>query len=288
MTTTIVQTMFGPCEVHEDGPADGLPVLLVHGVFVTSTVWDDIVPGLATTHRVIRPDLPLGAHRLPATRRDRLHPSGIAVALTEVLDAHGIDRAVVVGSDTGGALAQVVAAQHPDRVSGLALLSSDTLDHFPPTILRPLAAAARVPGVVTALATTYRSRWARRSPLGAGLLISAPIDDDRIAPWFDRLSTVRHCQRDLAAFLPTCRPAVTHAAVDALEASPPPTALVWSRGDRLFPESDAEELHRRIAGSTLTFVDGARTFAQIDQPAAVLAALEPFLDGVSEAPAAPA
>lgn len=277
----LIETTFGPCAVHEDGADDGLPLLLVHGVFVTGSVWDDVVPALAARHRVLRPDLPLGAHHVPATRRDRLHPDGIADALAEVLDAHGIGQAVVVGSDTGGALSQVFAANHPDRVAGLVLLSSDTLDHFPPTIVKPLAQAVRVPGVATALATLYRSRRVRRSSLGAGLLISPPIDDARIAPWFDQLSTSRPAQRDLAAFLPTCRPAVAHAAVAALEANPPPTALIWSRGDRLFPDSDAEELHRRIAGSTLTFVDDARTFSQIDQPEAVLAALGPFLDRIA-------
>lgn len=286
--TQTVQTTFGPCPVHEDGPGGGPPVLLVHGVFVDSTVWDDIVPGLAATHRVIRPDLPLGAHLTPAERRDRVTPDGIADALAEVLDALGLERAAIVGSDTGGALAQVFAARHPDRVAGLALLSCDTLDHLPPTLIKPLVASLAVPGVDRVLAFLYRFRPVRRSWLGAGLLISPPIDDERIAPWFDRLAHQPVTRADLVAFLRTLRPAITHAAVDALEEAPPPTALIWSRRDRLFPEADAHELHRRIAGSTLTFVDRARTFSQIDQPGAVLVALEPFLARVAEAPAATA
>ncbi|HMJ75689.1 MAG TPA: alpha/beta hydrolase, partial [Iamia sp.] len=84
-------------------------------------------------------------------------------------------------------------------------------------------------------------------------------------------------RRDMAAFLRRCRKALTHAAADALARQAPPVLLAWSRGDKLFPEADAEELHRRIAGSALHLIDDARSFSQIDQPQAVLDLVIPFL-----------
>ena len=277
---TRVLTSFGPCEVHVEGPADAPAVLLVHGVLVNSTVWDPIVPGLAAHHRVVRPDLPIGAHALPAEHRDRLDPETVADALAEILDGLGIDRAAVIGSDTGGAISQIFAARHPDRLSGLVLLSCDALDHFPPTILKPVVVSLRIPGSVDLMSVMYRSRRVRRSFLGVGLLLTPPIDDALVDAWFDRLVADKEARRDMAAFLRRCRKTLTHAAADALARQAPPVLLAWSRGDRLFPEADAEELHRRIAGSTLHLIDDARTFSQIDQPQAVLDLVIPFLAGL--------
>lgn len=277
---TRLSTSFGPCQVHVEGPADAPAVLLVHGVLVNSTVWDPIVPGLVAHHRVVRPDLPIGAHVMPAEHRDRLDPETVADALAEILDGLGIDRAAVVGSDTGGAIAQIFAARHPDRIAGLVLLSCDALDHFPPTILKPVVAGLRIPGSIDAVSLLYRSRRIRRSFVGVGLLVTPPVDDALVDAWFDRIVADREVRRDIGAFLRGCRPALTHAAADALAAQAPPVLLAWSRGDRLFPESDAEELHRRIPGSTLELIDDSRTFSQIDQPRAVLDLVVPFLAGL--------
>jgi pimeloyl-ACP methyl ester carboxylesterase len=276
-TSTTIDTAFGPCTVHLDGPESGPPVLLVHGVLVDATVWDGITPGLAAGHRVIRPDLPLGAHLVPARDRSRLHPDGLADALVEVLDALGVTRAAVVGSDTGGAIAQVLAARHPDRVQALVLLSCDALDHLPPTVLKPIVPLLRIPAVVDLIGRLYAVPRVRRSWIGAGLLLVHPIDDAVIAPWFTKVATNREARHDMAAFLRRCRPAVGHAAADALEARPVPLLLAWSGDDRLFPESDARELQRRIAGAELELLDGVRTFSQVDRPEAVLSRVLPFL-----------
>ena len=272
-----IETCFGPCEVHLDGPEAGPAVHQEHGVLVDRTVWDGVVPGLAAEHRVIRPDLPLGAHTLAARDRDALHPEGIADALVDVLDGLGVAQATVVGSDTGGAIAQVLAARHPDRVAALVLLSSDALDHFPPTVLKPVVPLLRLAAFVDLMGRLYRIPRVRRSWIGAGLLLNHPIDDTVIAPWFTKVGTNRQARHDMAAFLRRCRPALAHAAADGLEERPVPLLLAWSAGDRLFPESDAEELHRRIAGSELELIEGVRTFSQVDRPDAVLALVLPFL-----------
>lgn len=273
-----VDTTFGPCDVRVEGPADAPAVLLVHGVLVDSTVWDGIAPTLARERRVIRPELPLGAHAIPARDRSALHPAGLADALVEILDAVGVARAAVIGSDTGGAIAQVLAARHPERVAALVLLSCDALDHLPPTVLKPVIPLLRVPAFVDLMGRLYRIPRVRRSWIGAGLLLVHPIDDTVIAPWFTKVASNRDARHDMAAFLRRCRPAVGHAAADAIEARPVPLLLAWSEGDRLFPEADARQLHERIAGSELRVIDGVRTFSQVDRPDAVLDLVVPFLD----------
>ena len=110
-------------------PFPGAPtILLLHGWAVTADLnWFPAYPALAEQYRVLSMD-----HRghgrgiRPATEMVTLADcADDAVAL---LDALGIERAVVVGYSMGGAIAQLTWHRHPDRVSGLVLCS--TARHF--------------------------------------------------------------------------------------------------------------------------------------------------------------
>jgi pimeloyl-ACP methyl ester carboxylesterase len=276
-TMTTIDLPFGTCDVRVTGPEDGPPVLLVHGVLVDGSVWDGIVPALARTHRVIQPDLPIGAHRRPAQRREELHPEGIADALVALLDGLGADRAVVVGNDTGGAIAQILTARHPDRVAALVLTSCDAFDHFPPTVLKPVKPLLAIPAFVDLMAYAYRAERIRRSWIGAGLLLNHPIDDRVIEPWFGQISRSREGRRDMATFIRACRPALAHAAAEALRTFTRPVLIAWSAGDRLFPEADGRRLAEMIPNAELTLITGARTFAMVDQPDQLAATILAFL-----------
>jgi pimeloyl-ACP methyl ester carboxylesterase len=279
MTTTdqLVDLPFGPCKVRVTGA--GPPVLLVHGILVNGTIWDAVVPGLAADHTVIQPDLPLGAHEHPARRRELVTPEGVANALAALLDALGHEQAVVVGNDSGGAISQLFTARHPDRVRALVLTSCDAFDHFPPTILKPVKPLLAIPGMIDLMGLLYRSKRVRRSFMGAGLVVSH-VDDEMIAPYFDRIAGDREARRDMATFIRGCRPSLTHAAAERLATFPRPVLLAWSRGDVLFPEADAERLAATFPDAELTWITDSRTFSMVDQPDQLLASVRPFLEGL--------
>lgn len=96
-----------------DGPA----VLLVPGADGIRQTWRHQLPGLARTNRVLAPDV--RSEFPPGTSFDRL-----ARDLEEVLDARGVERAVVVGQSLGGAIAMHFAATRPERVRGLVVVNS--------------------------------------------------------------------------------------------------------------------------------------------------------------------
>ncbi len=50
-------------QVHYRDEGTGAPVVLIHGLLVNGTVWDEVVPRLAPQVRCIAPDLPLGSQR---------------------------------------------------------------------------------------------------------------------------------------------------------------------------------------------------------------------------------
>jgi len=116
-------------DVRIAGSGTGPAVLLLHGFPQTSREWARVMPQLAPAARVVAADLrgsggtdaPDGSYRLDVLTAD-------AVAL---LDALGIERAVVVGHDVGALVALALAVAHPERVSHLVVLS------VPPLYLRP-------------------------------------------------------------------------------------------------------------------------------------------------------
>ena len=273
----IIELPFGSCDVHRSG--SGIPLLMVHGALVDHTLWDRIVPGLEPVADLIRPVLPIGAHRTRVARRELLTPDGLADALAQLLDELGVEQAVVIGSDTGGALSQILTARHPDRVRALVLTSCDAFDHFPPTIIKALQPVLAIPGSTKVISALYRSRRIRRSFLGAGLLLNHPIDDEVVRPWLLGLAAPEN-QRDVRAFLRRCKPHFTHEAAEQLARYPGPTLIAWSRGDKLFPDADAERLAATIPNAQLEWIEGCRTFSMIDQPEALVALVRPFLERV--------
>ena len=104
------------------GPPDGPAVVLLHGFPYDVRSYLEVAPAVAAEGvRVIVPYLRGFG---PTTFRDAGTPrSGQQAALgqdlLELLDALGIERAVVGGYDWGGRAACVLAALHPERVTGL-------------------------------------------------------------------------------------------------------------------------------------------------------------------------
>jgi abhydrolase domain-containing protein 14 len=96
------------------GPADGRPVLLLHGAAFDSETWQKLgtIDALADAgHRVIAVDLP-GFGKSPARRTD---PSSFGV---DLLDHLGIDRVVVVSPSMSGGASLPLVLHHPKRVAG--------------------------------------------------------------------------------------------------------------------------------------------------------------------------
>jgi pimeloyl-ACP methyl ester carboxylesterase len=105
------------CEVA--GPADGVPVVLLHGWPYDPRAYDEMVPPLtAAGCRTIVPYLRgFGPTRflVPATPRSG-QQAALGHDLIELLDALSVARAALVGYDWGGRAACIVAALWPERV----------------------------------------------------------------------------------------------------------------------------------------------------------------------------
>jgi pimeloyl-ACP methyl ester carboxylesterase len=105
-----------------DGPADALPVVLLHGYPYDVRAFDEVVPIINSAgFRTIVPYLRgYGPTRFlsPDTPRSG-EQAALGQDLLELLDASKIEQAVLAGFDWGGRAACVVAALWPERVRGL-------------------------------------------------------------------------------------------------------------------------------------------------------------------------
>jgi pimeloyl-ACP methyl ester carboxylesterase len=110
----------------EDGPADGPPVILLHGWPYDISSHLDVAPALAAAgYRAIIPYLRgYGATRFQSSETVRNgQPAALAVDLVALLDALKIERAILAGYDWGARTADIVAALWPERVKGLVSVS---------------------------------------------------------------------------------------------------------------------------------------------------------------------
>ena len=108
----------------ELGDPRGAPVLLLHGYTDSSRVWTILAPQLAN-HRLIIPDQRgHGASDAPACCYS-MHQYAEDAQL--LLDALGVERATLVGHSMGSMVAQVIAAEHPERVDRIVLIASTAL-----------------------------------------------------------------------------------------------------------------------------------------------------------------
>jgi pimeloyl-ACP methyl ester carboxylesterase len=106
-----------------DDAGAGPVILLIPGSTMSAGDWRDAgyVDFLATTHRVLSVDpLGLGGSDKPHDADAYVWPE-VGTDLVAVLDAAGVDRAVVWGYSRGGPLAATLAAERPDRVAALIL-----------------------------------------------------------------------------------------------------------------------------------------------------------------------
>jgi pimeloyl-ACP methyl ester carboxylesterase len=104
------------------GPA-GAPVLvLVHGLGLTRSTWDDFVPVLVKEYQVLAYDL--CGHGQSALPHAKPSLTVLSDQLVHLMDELAINRATIIGFSLGGMINRRVALDHPSRVAALVILNS--------------------------------------------------------------------------------------------------------------------------------------------------------------------
>ena len=273
---TLVETSGGPVDVVEHGNPSGPSLLFVHPFMTNARHWRKVVPHLDGI-RSITPTFPFGSHATPMHEGADLSPPGLARIAVDVLDALGVDRATLVGNDTGGAVSQVTATKYPERVNGLVLTSCDAYDVFPPRMFAYLKIAGRFPAVTNLLAFSLRIPGITRLPITYGWVAKEPIDRDVLKSYLEPLIRDRAIRRDVAKVIKGLDTRYTLEAAERLRSFGEPALIAWGAEDRFFPRRLAEQLARDLPRAQLEIIDGARTFTPEDNPRALAELIQKFV-----------
>jgi pimeloyl-ACP methyl ester carboxylesterase len=194
-----------------------------------------------------------------------LAPPDVARLVADFLDALDLSDVTLVGNDTGGAITQLVAAHHPERIGRLVLTPCDAYENFPPAMFRPLQVMAHVPPLLTGVLQQTRLRAVRLSPLAFGWLMRRP-DDDLVKSWVRATLSSRAARRDAMKVLRGVSKRQTIEAAARLRTFDRPVLIAWAPDDRFFKLRYAERLAQDIPGARLERIDDALTFVSVDQP----------------------
>ena len=255
---------------------DGPPVVFLHGLLVDGTVWRKVTPLLDGAARSIVPDLPLGSHRTPMNADADVTPHGVARLVGDFLAALDLEDVTLVGNDTGGAISQLVALDHGERVGRLVLTNCDCFDVFPPKEFVPMVKSAHVPGALKAALAPMRSATARRTVIAYGGL-AREIPDEVTAAWVEPARTDARVRGDLATFLRAIDKSITRDAAERLPTLTIPSIVAWGQDDRFFSRELGQRLAATLPNARLEAIANSRTFVSEDEPEALAALIRGFV-----------
>ncbi|WP_340539359.1 alpha/beta fold hydrolase [Nocardioides sp. GXZ039] len=263
---TSIDLTAGTIQYRDLGPADGAPIVFVHGFLVDGTVWSDVPDRLAASgRRCLVPTWPLGSHSPAMHPYAELSPRRVARLVREFLDALGLREVTLVGNDSGGAICQLVIEADPSGIDRLVLTDCDAFEVFPPFPFNLLFRLARHPRLTRALFQVVRIGAIRTGPLGFGALVDRRLSAAETLSWVTPYLTDAGVRRDVADFARAWSRADLVEVSPSLGSFPGDSLVVWARKDRFFTVALGRRL-ARVLDARLVELDDARTYLALDQP----------------------
>lgn len=266
-----VRTRYGRIAYIERGR--GAAVLFLHGFPLNSFQWRGAIERLAPHRRCVAPDF-MGLGHTEVADGQSVAPDAQVEMLLALMDKLSIDRADLIASDSGGAVAQLLLARHPERVRSLLLTNCDTEIECPPAAMLPVIALSREGKFVDQwLAPWQADKRLARSPDGIGgmcYLDPSNPTDEAIDSYFLPLLASAQSKARVHAYAVALDHNVLEGVGEALKRSTAPVRVVWGMGDTIFSPAGAEHLERsfgRFQG--LRRLEGSKLFWPEERPEVV-------------------
>lgn len=231
--------------VERDGDPQGLRVLLLHGGGVAGWMWTPLREHLDPRTRLLIPDLP--GHDRSAQEPYVSHESTVR-DLVSILEADGSATTTVVGFSLGAQLAVLLAAERPDLVDRVIVISAQA---------QPTPAPGLTLALLRSTSGLARVRWFARLQAKELFIPPALLDD------YVRTSAAMTSQSLVAAVGENIRFAVP----DGWSTFPGRALILAGSREKNLMRSSAETLHGSLPGSALEFVPDAGHGIPLQQPA---------------------
>ena len=253
--------------VRDTGPRSAPVLVLLHGFGSSLHTWEPWADSLQRDFRVVRFDLP-GSGLSGADPTGDYRDARSMLLLTALLDTLHIARATLIGNSMGGRIAWSYAAEHPERVERLVLISPDGFASPGFEYGTP----ADVPFTMTLM------RYVLPKPLLTMSLEPAYADPKAMTPalatrYYDLMLVPG--ARD--AMLARMHQTILADPVPLLRTIRVPTLLLWGQQDQMIPFANSADYLKALPNASLVALPGLGHLPFEEAPARSLVPLRAFL-----------
>lgn len=254
-------------KLHYEASGQGDTTLVcLHGISSNSRSWRHQLAGLGERYRVIAWDA-------PGYGRSDDPPGPFAMSyfadrLAGLLEALGLEKAVIVGLSMGGVVAQEFYRRHASKVSTLVLADTNTGGGARPAQERQTQLDARLKAIENMTpAEMGRQRAPNLLSPGASPELIREVEAmiSEIHPLGFRYAAIALDSADTREVLPNITV---------------PTLVLWGDQDTVTPLTEAQALHAAIPGAQFEVIPGAGHLSNLEQPAIFNQNLSAFLERV--------
>ena len=249
----------------------GTPLVLVHGMFGDWRDWAPVLEPLAAHFRVIAIDLPGFGDSQRLAGECTLE--NFAAALEQFFAALDLDGMVLVGNSFGGMVSTCYAERHPQRVQGLALVSSAGMKEYSAeeqALVREHFSLRNLQGLRPEfIEPLFAVNFAQRTPQRECYL-EGQRGNLRRADYTEYARVLTESAQ-LAFAVPV---------VPLLEKIRVPILLVWGEQDQVFPLALAQAALPSLPQARLVRIAGASHMPQMDQPEIFVRVVQEFALGI--------
>jgi pimeloyl-ACP methyl ester carboxylesterase len=253
--------------VRDTGPRDAPAVILIHGFGSSLHTWEPWADVLDDDLRVIRLDLP-GSGLSPPDPTGDYRDDHVISLLLAMMDQLGVRHASFIGNSVGGRLAWTMAAEHPERIDRLVLISPDGFAS--PGF--EYGKTPDVPFVMQAMRFVLP-----RGMLKANIAVGYADPEALTEPTVTRYRDLMLAPGARQAMLDRMEQTVLRDPMPMLRGIQAPVLLVWGQKDGMIPFANAADYQRTLSDVRLVSFPDLGHLPQEEDPAGSLPPVRDFL-----------